>query len=64
MMLALLLPLIALVFFFLRRYKERVEWNQLIEKEILPKPFKNKVMVSDLETMNEYQYYRQIFKSE
>lgn len=64
MMLALLLPLIALVFFFLGRYKERVEWNQLIEKKILPKPFKNKVMVSDLETMNEYQYYRQTFKSE
>ena len=37
---ALLLPLVALVFFFLGRYKERVEWNQLIEKGILPKPVK------------------------
>jgi hypothetical protein len=42
MILILLLLLVAIVFFYLGKYTERIEWNKLIEKGILPKPFKRK----------------------
>jgi hypothetical protein len=36
----ILLPVVAFVFYYLGKYKERVDWNQLIKDGILPKPFK------------------------
>lgn len=34
--------LIAIVFFYLGKYIERIEWNKLIENGKIPKPFKSK----------------------
>jgi len=36
----ILLPIVAFVFYHLGKYKERVDWNQLIKDGVLPKPFK------------------------
>jgi len=36
----ILLPIVAFVFYYLGKYKERVDWNQLIKDGILPKPIK------------------------
>jgi hypothetical protein len=33
---------VAIFFFFLGKYTERIEWNKLIENGKIPKPFKNK----------------------
>lgn len=37
----ILLPIVAFVFYYIGKYKERVDWNDLIKKGILPKPFKS-----------------------
>lgn len=42
MILGLLFLLVAILFFYLGKYTERIKWNKLIEKGILPKPFKRK----------------------
>lgn len=42
MILGLLFLLVTIVFFYLGKYTERIEWNKLIERGILPKPFKRK----------------------
>jgi hypothetical protein len=40
MILAILV--VAIVFFYLGKYIERIEWNKLIQNGKIPKPFKNK----------------------
>jgi hypothetical protein len=40
--LVFILPLFSILFFYLGRYVERIEWNKLIKDEILPKPLKTK----------------------
>jgi hypothetical protein len=39
--LVFILPLFSILFFYLGRYVERIEWNKLIKNGILPKPFKS-----------------------
>lgn len=43
MILGLLFLLVVIVFFCLGKYAERIEWNKLIEKGILPKPLKENI---------------------
>ncbi len=37
----ILLSIVAFVSYHLGKYKERFDWNQLIKKGVLPKPFKS-----------------------
>jgi hypothetical protein len=39
--LVFILPLFAILFFYLGRYVERIEWNKLIKNGIVSKPFKS-----------------------